>query len=151
MSYEKRLKAEINSKIDDMMACGQALRAEFIAHAICNDHMAGLADNEDADFWRHAGYRMCREYVTRCINKRAGDKIERQVLEPTLPGYEHVHRYYTVSRDGDEVAVSVYDMTDDELEGKAALYRSFGAANYAHADELDRFKRERSAQESSVV
>ena len=60
-----------------------------------------------------------------------------------LPGFAHLQAYYIVEREGDEVGVPVYDLTDLELEQKADLYSSMGTGCLAHADELRRFKRAR--------
>lgn len=145
MSYHDRLNIEINAKLDALAADKRPWVAKWIAHSICGDHEDGLGDGDDALFWRHCGYEEVRDQVRRCINKRAGDRIEEDAAQPKLPGYEHVHAYYLVSRDGEEIAVPTTDLTDDEIGLRAAQYRSMGAACFAHADELDRFKRTRTA------
>jgi len=145
MSYHDRLNTEINAKLDALAEAQMPWVAKWIAHSICGDHEGGLSGGNDAMFWRHCGYEEVRDQVRRCINKRAGDRIEEDEAQPKLPGYEHVHAYYLVSRDGEEIAVPTADLTDDEIESRAAQYRSMGAACFAHADELDRFKRTRTA------
>lgn len=144
MSYADRLNREINELLDTLAAEGKEWRAGWIAHEICSRHGAALADHEDADFWRHCGYSDCRREVTRCINRRAGDAPKSvDVEQMTLPGYEHLQMYYVVTRDDEEVGVSIYDMTDAELEAKQAMYRAMGAACLAHAKELERFQGDR--------
>lgn len=140
MSYQETLTAEINLVLDDLSEKGETWNAAWIAHAICNKHTDGLAENEHSYFWRHCGYQDCRDEVRRCINGRAGDRPTSDA-QLRLPGYDHLQAYYIVKRDGDEIGVPVHDLTDDELEAKAALYRGMAAACYAHADEIDRFKR----------
>lgn len=144
MSYATRLNAEINTLLDALADEGREWRATWIAHEICNQHAGALTDNEDANFWRHCGYSDCRREVTRCINRRAGDRADRdEGGQYTLPGYKHLQSYYVVERDGEEVGVSVHELTDGEIVEKQRTYRAMGAACFAHADELDRFQRTR--------
>lgn len=143
MSYENVLIAEVHSILDRLSTNSDAWHASWIAHAICNDHKDGLSDDGDTEFWRHCTYAKVRDTVRRCINKRAGDNIESEERQATLPGFEHLHAYYVVKRGEEEVGLPVHDLTDDEIEGKAGLYRRMGATCFAHADELDRYKRRR--------
>jgi len=146
MSYQDKLVIEINAYLDRLMEREQPLQASWIAHRICSDHELGLAANEDRDFWRHGGYTTTREAVRKCINKRAGDEVERDASQYLLPGFDHLHSYYMVSREGSDIGVWIYDMSEDEIEAKSEKYRKMGAACYAHADELDRFQRMRREQ-----
>ena len=141
MSYHDKLTDEINRILDDLTSRGETWDAKWIAHAVCNGHSDGLTDAPDADFWRWCGYKECREQVRRCINHRAGDKPTADPRQLRLPGYEHLQAYYVVNRDGADVGVPVTHLTDLEIEAKAGMYRTMGAACYAHADELDRYRR----------
>lgn len=143
MSYETQLNAEIYKQLDQLSEMGQAWRAEFIAHAIVSSHAEGLPDNEHTDFWRHCAYRSVREAVRRCINKRAGDERPADDRQYRIPGYDHVHAYYVVRRDDTDVGVPVSDLTDDEIDQKSALYKKMGRECFDHADELQRYKFER--------
>lgn len=145
MSYADRLTAEINALLDQLADEGREWRAAWIAKHICDGHATGLGNGEDADFWLHCGYSDCRREVTRCINRRAGDRPETDTGQLTLPGYDHLHAYYVVERDGEDVGVPVQDMTPPELEAKVRHYRKMGAACFAHADEIERFMESRSA------
>lgn len=146
MSYTDRLVQEINAKLDKLAAESKPWTASWVAHAVCGDHTDGLATNDESQFWRHCGYAAVREEVRRCINKRAGDQPERRTAQLSLPGYDHLQNYYMVNRGGDEVGVPVHALTDAELEGKATRYRAMGEACYAHADEIDRYRRNRGRQ-----
>lgn len=149
-SYQEKLVSEINERLDDLTVSGQTWQARWIAHAICQHHADGLVDGNDADFWRHTGYQSVREMVTKTINKRAGDKAHSDALprQIVLPGFErnHLHDYYLVTRDGDDVGLPVTALTDRELSDKARRYRSMGAACYEHADEIDRFRQWRESR-----
>jgi hypothetical protein len=144
---------EIHRVLDSLKDEGKDWDATWIAHAICKAHEKGLASNGEAEFWRHCGYAEARDRVRRAIGERAApekpeDEAAPESRQYVLPGFEHMRTHYVVERDGERVGVFVYNMTEDELAQRAAFYRSMGAACYAHADELDRFRR--SAADSTV-
>jgi hypothetical protein len=144
MSYHDRLKAEINAKLDALQAVDRAMSPQWVTHAICKEHEAALADDhEHADFWRHGGTMHTRRMVTETINKRC-DGTSKSIGDPQqlpLPGFDrnHLQDFYVVERGGDEVAVCVLDMTDEELEAKAKHHEAISLANAAHAREIRRF------------
>lgn len=140
MSYSDKLIVEINSVIDRKIAAGLPLLAQWITHEVCEAHDEGLAPNDHSDFWRHSGYKATRDEVRRCINRRIGDQPGAADRQMVFDGFEQLQRYYMVDRDGDQIGVPVQELTDEEIEGKAATYRSMGAACFAHADELDRYR-----------
>jgi hypothetical protein len=144
MSYHDKLKVEITAKLDALQTAGQPMIPKWVTHAICKDHEAVLVnDGEHADFWRHGGYMHTRRMVTECINKRcdATSKSSGDPQQLSLPDFDrdHLQDYYVVERDGEEVAVCVLDMTDDELEAKALHHEAISSANAAHAREIRRF------------
>jgi hypothetical protein len=146
MSYEAALNIEIDKELDRLGELKQEWRANFVAHAICQKHTEGLAEGEHKDFWLHCGYDKTRAAVTRRINKRAGIKTdEGDEAQPRLPGYEHMHPYYVVRRNGDDVGVHVDEMTDEEIDKKIASIERMGRSNFDHAREFKRYKRERAA------
>ena len=145
MSYENQLTEEIYAILERLAAEQQPWRAQWIAHEICQSHKDGLAEGDARLFWEHCGYEKICDLVRRCINRRAGDRELPDEAQLRLPGYERLQAYYMVKRNGDDIGVSVHDLTDAELIEKAALYRSMAAAAYAHADEIDRFRRLKSA------
>ena len=143
MTYHDRLQAEIATKVQNIKDAGQALRAAWIAHDICRDHVDGLVeegedDNDDREFWQHGGYRTVREESRKFINKLDGET--KKDREPAFPGFDHVQDYYPVERDGDEVHIPALDLSDEELDTKADLYDVMGATCLEHARELRRFK-----------
>lgn len=143
MSYQDRLRTEIHAALDSLATEQKPWVAQWIANAICNSHADGLADNDHKEFWRHCAYMNCRDEVRRCINMRAGDQPEQEGEQIKLFGWQHLHAYYVVNRDGEDIGVPINDLTDEEMEAKAESYRKMAATCYAHAEELDRFRRER--------
>ena len=146
MSYETALNAEIDKELDRLEGLKQDWRIGFVTQAVCTKHAEGLKDGDHKDFWLHCGYDKTRAAVTKRINKRAGDKPEEQAAaQPRLPGYDHVHTYYVVRRNGDDVGVHIDLLTDEEIDLKTNRIREMGQTCFEHADELQRYKRERKA------
>lgn len=139
MDYSSQdLDREIADKIDALMTDGKVVDARWVAHAICSDHAAGLADNADGRFWRHCGYRASRDAVRRHISKRTDPTIEEKQF--ILPGFDHVRCYYPVPRDGEVVMVAAFDLTDDEIDTKVEELAKNQQTLRDHANELMRFK-----------
>jgi hypothetical protein len=151
MSYETELNTEIDKELDRLAGLKQAWRAEFVAHAICGSHKDGLAEGEHRVFWLHCGYDKTRAAVTKRINRRAGLRTDdSEEAQPRLPGYDHMHQYYIVRRNGDDLGIHVDDMTDDEIDQKIKSIRKMGQSCFDHAREFQRFKRERAAVSRST-
>ena len=132
---------EIASAVDAKIAAGERLLASFITQQVCGAHLAGLAENDHAALWRKGGYRWVRDETRRYISKCLGtDEADAKNNQSAFPGFEHVQSHYLVQREGEDVGVPALQLTDDEIEAKAALYKSMGAACFAHAGELVRFK-----------
>lgn len=141
MSYANQLTEQIHTVLDRLTADGAEWRPALIADEVVRSHDAGLAEGDDALFWRHCGYAETRREVTRCINARAGDRPTGD-SDPqfVFPGYQHLQRYYVVQRDGEDMGVPVFEMTDLEIESKVALYRAQARAQLAHANELIEYR-----------
>jgi len=132
---------EIAAVVDARMTAGQTLQANFITQTVCRVHLAGLADNEHAELWRHGGYRWVRDETRRYISKRIGaDEPTPEPKQSAFPNFDHVQSHYLIRRNGEDIGVPALMMTDAEIEAKAAFYESMGGACFAHARELIRFK-----------
>ena len=146
MGYSEQLKIEIEQMLDSLKEERRPWEANWITVAICKNHENGLAENgEDVEFWRYCGQTACREAVRRCINKRAGDRPQQDDGQLVLPGWDHLQAYYMVRRDEEDIGISVFNLTDNEIQEKEALYRKMGEGCFAHARELARFKSQREA------
>lgn len=101
-----------------------------------------LGEHEGDDFVMAAAYRGLRNMVRTEINRLAGDDETGEGPQIKLPGFEHVHSYYSVSRENREVGVPVETMNRAEFSAKIALYGKFRDANGAHMEELARLRDE---------
>lgn len=141
MQQNNQLMVEIHAVLDELEKKREPWIATWVAHHILESHDSGTYES-DADqlFWRSTSYETVRKRVTQAINNRAGDREVPNDEQIMLPGWERLQAYYVVERNGDQVGLPVWDLTDDELDKKSCLYRSFATANMKHADEIDQFK-----------
>lgn len=148
MTFREQVRQEICAKVDALAAVAKPLHPAWITQDICQGHIGGLqAGSEDADFWRQGGYHAVRAEVGQYLRKYYSPDSEPDEDEGqrTLPGFEYVQTHYIVERGGDELAIPTDDLTDTELDSIIARIRATGVALFAHANDLDRFKRSRSA------
>lgn len=147
MSFRDQVRREITAKVDDLAADARALHPAWITHDICVGHLVGLGDGDDADFWRQAGYIAVRAEVGQYLRKyySADKSPDDEDGQRRLPGFEYVQTHYIVERDGDELAIPTTDLNDDEIARITARLRATGSALFAHADDLERFQRSRTA------
>lgn len=121
---------------------GRDLVSAWIAKDIIDRHSSGLADDENADFFRWCGYRAVREAVKKYVQNMSPAKSDRA---PLLPGLKHVQQCYSIERNGETCVVQTVLASDDELLAKAAEIQAMGDTCIAHADELRRFVKGRRA------
>jgi hypothetical protein len=143
---DSNLREEINKAIDELEARQQTVYPAWVTHAICKEHVAGLAvdgnqksvdEPYDVAFWRFNGYTNVRKLVTNCINERE-DPLARPD-NPFLPGFRYLQHSYVVERDGDFVKVPTGDLAYEELLAKADQYDRNAATLNEHANELRRY------------
>ena len=150
MTNTQRIRAAVVAKIEALMNQGAVLNPKWITHAVCAEHEAGLPEGDDGDFWRACGYIAARDVTRRALNDLTGIEADRgPTAQMLLPGFTHVRTFYPVVRDGDEMSVSVVEMSDAEIDRKIDELRVMGDGCYAHADELSRFKVRRSTAEAA--
>ena len=153
-SYHNQLTAEIHAELDRLAEEEQPWIADWITETICKKHMKGLnrnRENEDRRFWEYSARSYVRKQVTMVINKRAGDKTDRnQPRQIPLPGFnrEHLQDYYTVVREGREQGIPVTKLSDEELAAKASFLDSMGRNCIAHAQEIRAYVRWRNDHEA---
>ena len=142
----KRVRSAVLRKLEEMRMQGITMPLNWVAHAVCADYADALPDGEAGEFYSEAGYMAARDTVRRVVNGTPDqEKISAAERQAILPGFEHVHFFYSIVREGKEVPVSVYDMTDAEIDTKVKELRAHGRSCFRHADELERLKAQRLA------
>lgn len=132
---------EIRQTVEAWDKSGKHLVPTFITHEIVKRHVAGLARaNEHTPFYEHFAHKGCRSEVGRYISKTYGDEAADAKKPDTFFGYEYIQRHYVITRDGEDIAVPIDDLTDAEIEARVEMLRKRGLACLAHADELERYR-----------
>ena len=134
----KELDGEISQACDELVTNGQTPKSwvtEYVMKA--HSQVFGV----DADM------ALCcmRETVASHVNKHFSKLKAAEEGKPQmpLPGFERLQRRYVITRDNQQTIVSVYDMTDEELEEKAEEMQAMAKGCLKHADELRRFIKQR--------
>lgn len=129
---EHSITAEIHALIDDKIAQGVAVRADWIAAGIME--LKDKIEGDDAPFYRVCTYRD----VVR-IAKRAIGKFEVTGNTPAqlvLPGFKHLCKAYPMDRDGVVTLVPVTMCSDDELKARAEQFFEMSKGLRAHGSEI---------------
>jgi len=151
MSNKESIYTEIRALVDDRLASGVIIHANWITNEIFQKH----ADIEGGDVWF---YQLCarshvQEIVKRVISKY-GDSDEESIAETdsqlVFPGFEHLRKAYFVERNNQRVLVPVHMLTDGELEARAIEYDQMSIGCAKHADEMRKFIRKRATTTGAV-
>lgn len=149
MYTEAMIDKEIKKKVAWLEAQnGKELHKGWLINAVIQDHAD--INGEDADFAICCARLTIRSRVEsyfRKIKENEKDPTDEQMI---FPGYKRLQKRYIVDRDTELVAVSILDMTDEEIRSKAEEHRKMGAGHYEHADELMRFLMDRAKYPAAV-
>lgn len=133
-SYES-LKREIGAKVEAALARNvRQMHPAWIAQEVMADH--SKISGADAAFYQFCSRQLVRDEVRLAINKSQSTVPAKQL---TLPGMQHLQHYYVVERKGEQVAVRLDRLTNEEIERKAHDYDRLARACSEHADELRRY------------
>jgi len=145
MSKKDSIYTEVRGLVEDRLASGVIIRAEWLTSEVLHRH----SDIEGEDVWF---YQLCARSHVQDIVKRViakyGDSDEQAVAEAdtqlVLPGFTHLRQGYLVIRNDERVLVPVDLLTSDELETRAAEYEQMARGCKAHAVEIRKFLEVRS-------
>lgn len=141
MSDETSVIAEIHKLIDDKIAAGIVVRADWVAAGILE--MKSQIEGDDVPFYRVCAYRDIVRIAKRAIGRfEATDTTPEQLV---LPGFKHLCKAYPMTRDDVVVLVPVTSCTDDELLARAAQLEEMARGCRAHAAEILDYVAARSA------
>lgn len=133
MYSRQDLEQEINNKIKN-----GAVSARWITMQVCAMHTVGEYDPHES----HAT--LCQFHHTRDVTGKLLAKFVKtnapKQIEFAGEQFTRIQQQYIVERDDDEVAVSVFDMTDAEIDAIADRLYFEGHAKIEHALELRAFK-----------
>lgn len=127
---------------------GKELQKAWLVNAVIQDHAD--INGEDADFalcCSRSAVKSRVESYFRKIKENENDPTDEQMI---FPGFRRLQKRYIVDRNTELVAISILDMTDDEIRNKAEEHRKMGAGHYEHADELIQFLSDRVKYSTAV-
>lgn len=123
---------EIHKLIDDKLASGVVVRADWVAASILD--AKNKISGDDVQFYRVCAYRDVVRIAKRIIGKfEVTDTTPEQLI---LPGFKHLCKAYPMDRDGAVVLVPVDMCTDAELRGRAEQLEEMAKGCRAHAREI---------------
>jgi hypothetical protein len=144
------LYAEVRDFVREKINSEEVIGAAWVVPLMTEKHpMPSTWRGPDAD-----AYRICfREHIKDMAREVVREfKKSEEDLDPrqrVLPGFKRVQRSYQIDRNGEPMLVPVAQMSDQEVEQKIGELRKIGAGNLAHADELERYLRDRRAVASA--
>lgn len=138
--------SEVREFVQDRIDSGVITRVDWLTA----EYLGGKADiaGDDVSFYRVCAQEHVGRIVKRVVGKydAAPDKPDQQLV---LPGFDHLQRAYTVSRDGATVLVPINLLTAQELLVRAAEYDEMAKGCRAHAREIREFVKSRAAGEAA--
>lgn len=124
--------SEVRKFISDKIANGETVVVEWLTHEIVSSKSA--IEGEDEPFYRVCAYTHVKDIVKRCIGKYdAKPETDEQLV---LDGFEHLQVAYTVRRNDQVTLVPVNQLSDTELQDRAAEYDLMAKGCRSHAREI---------------
>jgi hypothetical protein len=140
MSNKESIYTEVRSLVEDRLAAGAIIHANWITSEIFQKH--SNIEGEDVWFYQLCARSHVQDIVKRVVAKY-GDKDEESIAETdsqlVFPGFEHLRKGYFVERNNQRVLVPVNMLTDSELQARAAEYDQMSAGCKKHAQEIRKF------------
>ncbi|KZY51009.1 hypothetical protein A3734_06515 [Sulfitobacter sp. HI0054] len=126
---------EIRRMVQDKLDSGVAIRVEWLTTEIIASK--DQIDGDDADFYIACGVDFIKKTVKRVIGEFE-PKAE-QSAQIIMPGFDHLQKAYTVTRNEQVTLVPVTMLTDMELEMRAQEYEAMAKGCLSHAKEIRAF------------
>ncbi len=133
------IETEVRDYIEEILKKKRPTQTDWIPEQIMAEH--GEIRGSDKDWYVTAAHQHVRNTVMRVLREFKEHASTPEQLR--LPGYEHLQRGYLIERNGKSYVIAIDELTNEELLSKAVAYRSMGAGCYKHADEIERFCKER--------
>lgn len=133
---------EVRKFVQDRVEAGVITRVEWLT----SEYLAGKSDisGGDVPFYRVCALAHVNDVMKRCVGKYDAkpSKADQQLI---LPGFDHLQKAYTVSRDGAMLLVPVDLLTNEELLARAEEYDAMAKGCRDHAREIREFVSTREA------
>lgn len=135
MKSKTEVTREIRRIVQERIDANVAIRVEWLAAEVVA--MKDQVEGPDADFYIACGM----DFIKSTIKNVVGEYKPKpqQNTQIILPGFDHLQKAYTVTRNNEVVLVPVNMLTDAELELRAKEYEAMAVGCIAHADEIRTF------------
>lgn len=132
MSQES-IRTELRKFIDDKIARGEPTPVNWVTREFME--RKGDIEGGDVHFYLTCAEFFIKRLVKECIAKydSKSGKVEQQIV---LPGFAYLQVAYTVQRQGETVLVPLQQVTDVELEARAAEFVESAKGLRHHAREI---------------
>lgn len=105
----------------------------------------------DAGWYRLCAYDQVRDVVRQAFRRFKPDRKGETDKQLLLPGFERLQKRYLVSRQGQQMAVRIEQLSDDEAAAKVAELLGMAHGCTEHAKELKRYHAKRKAAEKRIA
>ena len=143
-NFKKVITEEIANQAIPMMELGLIIRKEDLTQSVVSEH----SDELLSSFANYCAYATVKEIVNEFFrNNMELDSNKKDIDNQLQLGkeFERVQRYYSIDRDG-LCAVSVYELTDNEVEHLVKSLRKKAKGLEEHARQLNEFHKLKNAQ-----
>lgn len=133
--------AEVQALIEARLAAGQDTPQPWAIEAILMAH-PGI-EGADAPLYRLCAREHIGVTVRQVLRRLRPDTEDVPPEQLPLPGFKHLQQGYLIERNSVSTVVKTEDLTDEEIERKAAEYDQMAVGCREHAEELRRYARTR--------
>lgn len=138
---------EVREFVSEKVAAGVIVRVDWLTAEYIGSK--SRIDGDDYPFYHACAQAHINEVVRRVVGKYDSKPKAENDAQLVLPGFEHLQRAYTITREGVVVLVPVDKLTDDELLQRAAEYDLMAKGCRNHAREIRQFVTSRASVEAA--
>jgi hypothetical protein len=144
MLSDREIRKEVRAVIEEALAAERPAKLGWIVHEVLLHHQD--LRGADAGFYLRLAHDRLPATVRDILRdfgvQAKGVSVPEQLI---MPGFHRLQRGYTVDRDGEQVLVPTPQLTDAEIDEKAAEHDAMADGNREHARELRQYKAARAS------
>jgi hypothetical protein len=139
MNSIKDVSQHIQKLVNDNINSGQVVSVDWLISEILGDFHD--IQGTDVDFYLICARHYIVDQAKRLINKFAPKVTQDKQL--TMEGFRYLQGAYALERGGSQVIVPTQQMTDAEIDDRAAEYEAMSNGCLGHREELLQYKASR--------
>lgn len=150
MISQKKLTEEVRQIVKDMLTSKEVIPVKWLVQSFIKEWEP--PKGKDEDYWRLCGYEHVGATFRRVSNRYTlgkGEELEDEnesqgdFSDIILEGFERVQKAYFLKRDNERCLVPTELLTRKEAEAKVEELEQMAAGCKLHAEELQRYIRQR--------